>query len=408
VRWSADPDTLYFQAKVLRLRGENERAALHRLFAGPLASGLRKLDERRPAAKRQFTNARWIDYSLRFFQRRVFVPLLAAFSYPVFGDRSLLTVSLLGYLLLSLALYALLRRRFSSTVSAVVTCLCMLTPPLRRHSFIPMADSWSILLETCALLAAVFTFQRGMRWLIPWMAALAAASLTRDVTVVPLIAVLCVAIHTRARRSVLLAATGVASILPALLAFGNASVRENLAFVFSGYNPPRDASWSFVLHNYWPNFRNLARLDLQYGTGLGWQTPLWYLGILLAAIGAVLLVRSAVRGDPFFLLHGYSLIGAAVFIAIFDGYSGFREELVFLPPAAVGLALLAKRVEDRVRVRASRDGERGARRRLTYSPGDHGGSAATTSSRLTPSSSEISVSVIPAPCAARTAFLRSS
>jgi hypothetical protein len=38
-----------------------------------------------------------------------------------------------------------------------------------------------------------------------------------------------------------------------------------------------------VLHHYWPNFRDLARLDLQYGTGLGWQTPLWYLGILLAA-----------------------------------------------------------------------------------------------------------------------------
>jgi hypothetical protein len=354
VWWSGDPDTLYFQAKVLRFRGENERVALHRLFAGPQASGLRKLDERRPAAKRQFTNARWIDYSSRFFRRRVFVPLLAAAAYPVFGERSLLTVSLLGYLLLSLALYALLRRRFSSTVSAVVTCACMLTPSLRRNSFIPMSDSWSILLETCALLAAVFTFQRSMRWLVPWMAALGAASLTRDVTVVPLIAVLCLAIHTRSRRSVLLAATGVASTLPALLAFGNASVRENLAFVFSGYNPPHDASWSFVLHHYWPNVRDLARLDLQYGTGLGWQTPLWYLGILLAAAGVVLLVRSAARGDLFFLLHGYSLIGAAVFLAVFDGYSAFREELVFLPPVAVGLALLAKGVDDRVRMKVNR------------------------------------------------------
>jgi hypothetical protein len=171
---------------------------------------------------------------------------------------------------------------------------------------------------------------------------------------VPVIAVLCLAIHTRVRQSVLLAATGVASILPALLFFGNASVRENLAFVFSGYNPPHDASWSFVLHNYWPNFRNLARLDLEYGTGLGWQTPLWYLGILLVAGGVVLLVRSAARGDPFFLLHGYSLIGAAAFLAIFDGYSAFREELVFLPPVAVGLALLAKRAATRVRVKANR------------------------------------------------------
>jgi hypothetical protein len=353
VRWSGDPDSLYYQAKVLKFWGENEREALHKLFAGPQGSGLRELEERRRPARRQFTNANWIDYSSRFFRRRVFVPLLAASLYPVFDDRSLLTVSLLGYLLLSLALYALLRRRFSSNVSAIVSCICMLSPPLRQSSFIPMSDSWSILLETCALLTAVLTLQRGMRWLGPWIVLLVAASLTRDVTVVPLIAVLCVAIQTRTRRSALLAATGAASIAPALLVFGNASVRENLAFVFSGSNPPYDASWTFVLRNYWPHFRNLARLDFYYGIGLGWQAPLWYLAILLAVIGAVLLIRSAARGDPFFLLHGYALLGAAVFVALFDEYSALRQELVFLPPVAVGLALLAKSVQDRVRMNAN-------------------------------------------------------
>ncbi|MDP9226037.1 MAG: hypothetical protein M3P18_19800, partial [Actinomycetota bacterium] len=124
VRWTADPDTLFFQAKVLKFRGQNERVALHRLFAGPEGRGLRELEARGHPIHPQFTNPSWIDYSSRFFRRRVFVPLLAAGLYPLFGERSLLTISLLGYLLVSVAIYALLRRRFSCSVSVVVACVC--------------------------------------------------------------------------------------------------------------------------------------------------------------------------------------------------------------------------------------------------------------------------------------------
>jgi hypothetical protein len=350
VWWAADPDSLYFQAKVLKFRGKNERLALHRLFAGREGSELRRIEASHHPIHPQFTNPRWIDYTSRFFDRRIFVPLLAAAVYPLFGERSLLNVSLLGYLLLGPALYALLRRRFSPGTSAVVVGACILSPPLRRHSLVPMSDTWSILLETCALLAAALVFERRSRWLLGWIAALAAASFTRDVTVVPLVAVALLALHRPFRkRSLLLAGTGIAAVAPAFLLYGNASVRENLAYVFNSSNPPPDSSWGFVLHRYLPNLRMLLRKDLDYGTLVGWEGPLWYLGLALTAVGAALIIRRASRGDSFFLLQAYALIGAAVFVALYDSWSLFRQELAFLPPAAVSLALVVRQMEHHLR-----------------------------------------------------------
>jgi hypothetical protein len=271
---------------------------------------------------------------------------MAAGIYPVFGDRSLLTASMVGYLLLALALYALLRRRFSSTTSAVATIACILLPPLRLYSFVPMTDSWGVLLETCALLAAVLTFDRGTRWLTFWVASIAALSVTRDDTIVPLVAVACLLIQQRERRSALLTVTGVAAALPAPLIFGNVSVRGNLAFVFSNYYPPNDDSWGFVLSNYFPHIRHLIRADLTYGTHVGWPAPLWYGGLALVAVGVVLLIKSVRAADPFFPLLCYSLVGAALFVALFADYSGLREELVFIPPIAVGLALLVDKASN--------------------------------------------------------------
>jgi hypothetical protein len=104
----------------------------------------------------------------------------------------------------------------------------------------------------------------------------------------------------------------------------------------------------------------MVRSDWLYSTHLGWKTPLWLAGLALAAVGTVLLVRAFLRArDPFFRLLTYSLIGAAAVVALFDTNSGFRIELVFLPPIAVGLAL----VTDKVRARLRRAGrERGLHR----------------------------------------------
>ena len=340
VHWN-DPDALFYQAKVFAIRGQDEQTAVRKVFRSPIADYLHTAELRKPPARRQFVNAYWIDWNGKhFYHRRWVVPLMAAWVYPVLGDRSLLTVSLLGYLLLSLALYALLRRRFSPTISAAATVVCLLAPPLRAFSFVPMTDSWGILLETCALLAAVLVFDRGTGWLAPWAAAIAVLSFTRDDTVVPLVAVLCLLVLHRDRRSALLAGTGIAALLPSALFFGSASVRENLAFNFSDYWPPKDDSWDFVLNGYWPHVRSLLRMDLSYGTDLGWQGPLWYIGLAVAVAGVVLLIRKSVQArDPFFRLHAFALVGAATFVAFAAVYSRFREELAFLPPVAVALAL---------------------------------------------------------------------
>jgi hypothetical protein len=357
VRWS-DPDGLYYQAKTLAFRGEDEKQALHRAFHSPIADevleGEREALRNDPKLEPQFTDPTWIDYTSRFFERRLLVSALAAVVYPVFELRSVLTVSLVGYLLLSLALFAFLRRRFSSWLSAGVASLCVLAPAVRHASFVPMTDSWGLLLETCALLAAALVYDRSQRWLWGWVGALALLSITRDDTIVPLVAVGCLMLHQRDRRSLLLVGSGVAAVLPAILIFGNTSLRENLAYVFSGFNPPYEESWKFVFHYYPPNLERLFSSDLRYGTHLGWEGPLWYLGLAVAAFGLVLLVKRLRDPDPFFRLAAYALPGAALYVLLFGAYSGMRQEVVFVPPLAVALALAFERGIAFIRARNAR------------------------------------------------------
>lgn len=342
VKWS-DPDGIYYQAKTLGFRGEDEREALHRAFHSPIADevleGEREALRADPKLEPQFTDPHWIDYSSRFYERRQLVSLIAAGIYPIFGLRSVLTVSLLGYLLLSLVLYTFLRRRFSPWLSAGVASLFILAPAVRAASFVPMTDSWGLLLETCALLAAALAYDRSERWLWGWMGAMALLSITRDDTVVPLVAVGCMLLHQRDRRSLLLVGSGVAAILPALLILGNTSIRENLAYVFSGFNPPYEETWKFVLHYYPPNLERLLTSDFRYGTHLGWEGPLWYLGLAIAAAGVVLLAMRLRRPDPFYRLAAYALPGAVLYVLLFDSYSAMRQEIVFVPPLAVAVAL---------------------------------------------------------------------
>jgi hypothetical protein len=346
VEWK-DPDGLYYQAKTLSIRGEDERTALHEAFRSPIASEVLE-DEREalredPDLERQFTNPTWIDYTSRFFQRRPFVPLLAAGIYPGFELRSILTVSLVGYLLLALVLFAFLRRRFSPWLSAAVTCVCILAPPVRDTSFVPMTDSWGLFLATFALLAAALVYERSDRWLIGWVGALVLLSVTRDDSVVPLVAVGCLLLHQRDRRSLLLVVSGALSILPAILVFGNTSLKENLSYAFSGFNPPYEESWKFVLHYYPDNLRELIGSDASYGVHLGAIGVLWYLGLAVALFGVVLLIKRLWREDVFFRLAAYALPGAVLYVLLFGRYSDMRQEVVFVPPLAVALALALER-----------------------------------------------------------------
>lgn len=346
VEWK-DPDGLYYQAKTLSFRGEDERTALHEAFRSPIAAellqGEREAIREHPDFDRQYTDPKWIDYTSRFFDRRPFVPLLAAGIYPLFELRSVLTVSLVGYLLLALTLFAFLRRRFSPWLSAAVASICILAPPIRDWSFVPMTDSWGLFLATFALLSAALVYERSERWLVGWIGALVLLSVTRDDSVVPLVAVGCLLLHQRDRRSLLLVLSGVLSILPAILIFGNTSLKENFSYAFSGFNPPYEESWKFVLHYYPENLRSLIGMDSSYGTHLGAATGfLWYLGLAIALFGVVLLVKRLWREDVYFRLAAYALPGAVLYVLLFGRWSAMRQEIVFLPPLAVALALAAE------------------------------------------------------------------
>src|SRR5215212_11331595 len=311
VPWT-DPDAIWYQARVETIQGhdEDQKAAVERLFASPIADELHSYEVGVPVSERQWEHP-WLGAS-QFFDRRWLVPAMAAAVDPIFGIRSLMDVSLFAYLLLGPALYLLLRQRFSVITSVAVASICILAPPVRDHSFIPMTDSWGLLLETLALLAAALALDRGDRWLWAWVAAIFALSFTRDNHIVPLVAVACLALHQRDRRSALLVGSGVAAAIPALLIFGTASARDNLVYVLSGFD--RDAvgheGWGFILDNYWPALKDTLHADLTYGRDLGWEAFPWYAALALAAVGLVLMFRGTAAADSFFRMIRYSVLGA--------------------------------------------------------------------------------------------------
>src|SRR5436190_1194041 len=83
------------------------------------------------------------------------VPLAGLALYPAAGDRSLLYLSLAGYVAAIVALFGLLLLRFRLWIAAVITLGAILLPPLRSHSSYPLTDSWGLALETSALAAAL-------------------------------------------------------------------------------------------------------------------------------------------------------------------------------------------------------------------------------------------------------------
>jgi hypothetical protein len=108
------------------------------------------------------------------------VPALGAALSPLFGERSLLVVSLIGYLLAGFALFGLLRERAGPWTSAAIASGCLLFGPLREWSFHPLTDSWGV----AALAAGLWLLARargsgGNAWLVAWSGAVLAVALTR-------------------------------------------------------------------------------------------------------------------------------------------------------------------------------------------------------------------------------------
>ena len=228
---------------MLEIRGASHDIAVRRTFEGPISAALRARDPHHTG------NPAWVKYNEPFYERRVALPLVGAAVYPLAGDRSLLYLSLGGYVAAILALFGLLLLRFRVAIAAVVTVAAIFLPPLTAHSSFPLTDSWGLTLEIIALAAAMLTLERGLRWIPLWIVAIAVLAFTRDSTWIPVLGAGWCALRYRSRVPITLFATGIVAALPALLLF-KAPVRDLLALLVNHSEPSGDTSWSFIASHY--------------------------------------------------------------------------------------------------------------------------------------------------------------
>lgn len=330
VRWT--PDALYYEARVLEIRGTGHDQAIQQTFAGRISAKLRASDPQKTG------NSAWVRYNEPFYERRVAVPLAGAALYPVAGKRSLLYLSLAGYVAAVLALFGLLLLRFRLEIATAVSAATVFLPPLVHHSSFPLTDSWGLALEIGAFAFALLAFQRGRRWLIPWVMTIALLSFVRDTTWIPVLAVGWVALRSRSRLPLTLFLTGLAAAIPALVVF-TTPARDLLAELVSGNTQvPADTSWTFVVSHYPRAIFELVRADVGFLRRGEWYTAFYLVG----GVAALLLARKRLDEASASLLTAAVPLGLCYLLAA-PSFSAFRLELVFVPMAAFGLGLAAER-----------------------------------------------------------------
>src|SRR6266542_2370611 len=64
------PDALFYQARVLEIRGESKSAALDEAWQGPLSVRLRGAYAKRPPGASPLDDPRWIPESAKLYERR--------------------------------------------------------------------------------------------------------------------------------------------------------------------------------------------------------------------------------------------------------------------------------------------------------------------------------------------------
>lgn len=330
--WS--PDGLFYESQRLEVGGVPAQQARRRVFFSDPRYRQARDDAFPPSAptRAALLNRRWVEYSARFYRRRWTVPLVAAAVSPLFGIRSILLVSIAGYVAIGLLLYAWLRLRFAPTASAATAIAALALPPLREWSFSPLTDSWGIVLLLAALYAAYRALAgRERRWEAAFVASMLVGAFTRDTGLVVIVALAVVGLVYRRRGALRLAAAGAVATLPAILAFGAPAVAQ-LAYILDGFRPA-PGGWGFVAHRYPRGALDWLSSDATYLRD--------HLGTALFLLGGLLVValRSRTR-DAYLELSCGALIGSAAFLLIVLNPLGtaFRLELVALPAAAVGVA----------------------------------------------------------------------
>lgn len=344
----SSPDGLYYEAQKREIQGKSAETARREVFSSSLAAPLIREESNLPPNLRRIDNPEWVEYSSQFYRRRWTVPVLAAAVDPIFGERSLEEVSLIGWALLPPLLYLLLRRRFAPGLSAAASIFCAVLPPLIDFGPETVTDTWGLTLLVAGLLSALLVRESGLRWLPVWIAVVLALSFTRDLTVVLVIAAGWLAIRERSREMVIVTISGALASLPAPLIF-KAPVRDNLAYVFNDYRIPTDTSWGSILSDYPSQLSDLITEDIKYPGVSPIPTVLTLAMGAVVLTGLVLLVISWRQSDPFLTLIRAAAVGGVITILMSVNYTGLRLELVFVPAIATGLALLGERLLPRIR-----------------------------------------------------------
>jgi hypothetical protein len=347
-RWGGDihwsTDAMFYQAQTLELRGESAESARRAVFQSPITARLiqamQASDWKQPdVILREMSNPRWVSFSAQFYRRRWTVPVLAAALYPIEHERSLLVISLLGYVAIPVLLFFLLRRRFGAATAVGVSIIAASLPSLRWASFSPLTDSWGIALEIATLLTAMVALERGKRWVPLWVLSILALAFTRNLTVIPLTAVAVVALRERSRIAALVLGSGVVAAMTPLLLFG--ASYSNVIRYQAGYSQlPLDHN--SLAHDYWLSVTRMVNGDYLY---LRHHKPIAVLALIaLAALLALNLrvpprvAMSRTLGDRFPLVVLGFLLGSVAFLLLDPQFNEFRFELVMIPPLAVGLA----------------------------------------------------------------------
>jgi hypothetical protein len=331
--WS--PDGLFYESQRLEVGGATAQEARSRVFFTDPAYA-RARDDAFPVGsptRSALLNRPWVDYASAFYRRRWAVPIAAEAISPRFDQRSLLLVSLAGYVAFGVLLYGWLRRRFASWLSAVSTIAALRLLPLREWSFLPLTDSWGLALLIVSLYAAYRVLTRSPRWLAAFAPTMAVMAFTRDNGVVVIVAAVVLALVYRRREGWLLAATGIAATLPAWLAFG-VPAREEISYTLNDFQPA-PGGWGFIARHYPRALVDWLSSDTTYVSD-------HVLVGLFFILGLVSLLWRARTSDAYAQLMCAVVVGGIAFLLVNPNATGtaFRYELVLLPPAACGVAYL--------------------------------------------------------------------
>jgi hypothetical protein len=380
--WTAPPqwtpDGLFYEAQARELSGASAEDARRQVFFGPLAKAASDTSGR-------LEGSAWVDYAAPFYRRRWVVPAMAAAVRPAVGSRALEIVSLLGYVLSGLLVFALARRRFSVATALAAGAFAIWFPPLRLWASHPLTDTMGVTAMALAFTAASWAFRGSWPRLAVWAASVLLLSFTRDTAAIAVVAAVWFAIAKRSRRAVSLACAAIVSAAPALLLFG-APLRQTMAFTFSDNKIPADTSWHYILQQYGTFVRLMIKFDFPFRSTIpvtavlvavvgllalrptamsvlykfrqptlallvsflgvvalfvaplqlaSWPDPVPF-GILL--IAALLPLFLPADGDEFITLIRGGALGAVGYLFLLPQSTELRLPLVLLPFAAIGVA----------------------------------------------------------------------